>query len=84
VLGIGVACSFVLFLTLIAASAFHFHLPSKFGMAMIGAYCCFMLLAVIITCVSAFVCFFLSGRPAWGSQLRARSRDVFAQARQQG
>jgi len=39
----------VLILTLIAAAFFNFHLPSKFGFAMIGAYSIFTLLAVVIT-----------------------------------
>ena len=34
---------------LICAALFHFHLPSKFGYALIGAYAVFTTLAVIIT-----------------------------------
>ena len=40
---------FVLFLTLVGAAAFHFHLPSKFGLAMLGFCAIFSLLAIVIT-----------------------------------
>ena len=39
----------MLFLTLLAAAKFHFHLPTKFGYALIAAYVTFCCFAVAIT-----------------------------------